>query len=80
MGRVVMLSDEVYERLRRMKSPGKSFSAVISRLLKYKPRLTEIAGGRMVTVKDWEHVEEAFRERDKLDDARRRYLLGLIDK
>lgn len=48
-----MVSDDVYERLKRIKRPGESFSDVIRRLLKYKPRLIEIAGSKTVTVKDW---------------------------
>ncbi len=75
-----MVSDEVYERLKRMKKPGESFSDVINRLLSYKPKLSEIAGSGTISLRDWEKVKEIFRERDKLDEIRRKYLLGLIEK
>jgi len=80
LGKVIMVSDEVYERLKRMKKPGESFSDVINRLLSYKPKLSEIAGSGTISLRDWEKVKEIFRERDKLDEIRRKYLLGLIEK
>jgi len=78
MGKVIMVSDEIYEKLKRMKRPGESFSDVIGRLLSYKPRLSEIAGSGTISSSDWERVKEVFRKRDELDEIRRRYLLGLI--
>lgn len=75
-----MLSDEVYEQLRRMKRPWESFSDLINRLLKNRVKLTEIAGSKTITIEDWKSMEKIFRNRDKLDDIRRSYLLGLINK
>ncbi|MEM3545986.1 MAG: antitoxin VapB family protein [Candidatus Bathyarchaeia archaeon] len=60
MGKVVILSDDVYEQLSRMKRPGESLSDVIRRLLKYRLKLTEVAGSKTITVKDWERVKEAL--------------------
>jgi predicted CopG family antitoxin len=80
LGKVIMVSDELYEQLRRMKRPGESFSKVINRLLKHKVKLTEVAGSKTITSREWEEVEEAFKNRDKLDDARREYLLRLIGR
>lgn len=80
MGKVVMLSDEVYEQLRRMKRPGESFSDLINCLLKNRVKLTEIAGSKTITIEDWKSMKKIFRNRDKLDDIRRSYLLGLINK
>ena len=73
-----MLSDDVYKRLKMMKGPGESFSDVIERLLKYKPKLTEIAGSKTITIKDWRKVKESLKVREKLDEERRKYLLGLL--
>jgi predicted CopG family antitoxin len=70
----------LYEQLRRMKRPGESFSALINRLLKYKVKLTEVAGSKTITSKEWKEVEEAFKNQVKLDDARRKYLLSLISR
>ena len=78
LGKVIMVSDEIYEKLKRMKRPGESFPDVIGRLLSYKPRLSEIAGSGTISSSDWERVKEVFRKRDELDEIRRRYLLGLI--
>ena len=78
LGKVIMVSDEIYEKLKRMKRPGESFSDVIGRLLSYKPKLSEIAGSGTISSSDWERVKEVFRKRDELDEIRRRYLLGLI--
>ncbi|MCD6465007.1 antitoxin VapB family protein [Candidatus Bathyarchaeota archaeon] len=78
MGKVIMLSDDVYKRLKMMKGPGESFSDVIERLLKYKPKLTEIAGSKTITIKDWRKVKESLKVREKLDEERRKYLLGLL--
>jgi len=80
LGKVIMVSDEVYERLRKLKRPGESFSDVINRLLGRKPRLTDIAGSRTISAKDWNRIKEVFRIRDELDEIRRRYLLELIEK
>ncbi len=80
MGRVIMVTDEVYEALKRMKRGGESFSDVIKRLLKFKPRLTEIAGSKTISRKDWERVEKELSYQRELDEARRRYLLRLIEK
>lgn len=80
MGKVIMVSDEVYEKLKRMKKPGESFSDVIKRLLKDKPKLTDIAGSKTITKRDWQKIKEIFKDRDKLDELRRNYLLRLVER
>ena len=75
-----MVSEEVYERLKRMKRPGESFSDVINRLLRYKPRLMEIAGSKTISIKEWEEVKKALKDREKLDKVRIKYLLELMSK
>ena len=75
-----MVTDEVYEALKRMKWKGESFSDVIKRLLKFKPRLMEIAGSKTISRKDWERVKKELSYQKELDEVRRRYLLGLIGK
>jgi len=75
-----MVSEEVYERLKRMKRPGESFSDVINRLLRYKPRLMEIAGSKTISIKEWEEVKKALKDREKLDEVRIKYLLELMSK
>ena len=75
-----MVSEEVYERLKRMKRPGESFSDVINRLLRYKPRLMEIAGSKTISIKEWEEVKKVLKDREKLDEVRIKYLLELMSK
>ena len=75
-----MVSEEVYERLKRIKRPGESFSDVINRLLRYRPRLMEIAGSKTISVKEWEEVKRALKDREKLDEIRIKYLLELMSK
>ena len=75
-----MVSEEVYERLKRMKRPGESFSDVINRLLRYRPRLMEIAGSKTISVKEWEEVKRALKDREKLDEIKIKYLLELTSK
>ena len=62
MARTIMVSDEVYEELRRAKLPGESFSEVIRRLLGSRPRIFELAGKRTITKEEWEKVLTAFSE------------------
>jgi len=38
--------------------------------------LSDIAGSRTVSRKEWERVDEAFRRQRELDEERRRRLLG----
>ena len=75
-----MLSEEVYERLKRIKRPGESFSDVINRLLRYRPRLMEIAGSKTISIKEWEEVKRALKDREKLDEIKIKYLLELTSK
>ena len=75
-----MVSERVYEELKRMKEKGESFSDVIERLLKRRPRLADVAGSGTISIKEWERVKEAFKSQEALDELRRKYLLGLIGK
>ncbi|MBS7618149.1 antitoxin VapB family protein [Candidatus Bathyarchaeota archaeon] len=79
-GKVIMLSDDVYEQLNRMKGLRESFSDVIRRLLKYRPKLTEVAESKTITVEDWEMVKEAFKVQKKMDEERKRDLLRSVCK
>ena len=80
MGKVIMVSDDVYEKLNRIKNPGESFSNVIKRLLDYKPKLMSVAGAKTITVKEWELVKKIFEKQEELDDIKRKYLLELMKK
>ncbi|HDI74059.1 MAG TPA: antitoxin [Candidatus Korarchaeota archaeon] len=80
MARTIMVSDDVYEALKREKRPGESFSEVIRRLLdKNKPRISDLAGRRTITKEEWLEVERAFRAQRELSDRRRNLLLQVED-
>jgi len=49
MARTIMVSDEVYEMLKKLKRPGESFSDVIKKLISRKGGLLEIAGSKTIT-------------------------------
>ena len=75
-----MVSDDVYERLNRIKRPDESFSNVIRRLLDYKSKLMSVAGARTITVKELELVRKIFEKQEELDELKRIYLLELMEK
>ena len=76
MTKTIAVSDDVYELLSKSKLPNESFSDVIRRALKRGMRLSDIAGSRTATREDWERVSKAFRVQMKLDEERRRQLMG----
>jgi len=81
MGRVIKVSDEVYERLKVLKKPGESFSDVILRLLNYnKPRLIGLIGRRTITSKEWDRIRMELKIREELDEIRKSYLLRLMER
>jgi len=80
MAKSIMVSDDVYEALKKAKLPGESFSDVIRRLLRERPRISELAGKRTVTKEEWKEVERAFFKQRKLDEVRRDILLGMVGK
>lgn len=79
MAKTIMISDEVYEELKKLKGPGESFSDVIKKLLSLRRgRLLEIAGSKTVTeegakllekvrklmlIADLERIRELIREK-----------------
>ena len=76
MARTIAVSDEVYELLVKAKLSHESFSDVIRRSLKRGMRLSDIAGSRTVNKEDWERVVETFKLQRKMDEERRRQMLG----
>jgi len=76
MAKTIAVSNEVYDLLAKSKLPHESFSDVIRRSLRRGMRLSDIAGSRTVSGEEWERVDEAFRRQRKLDEDRRRGLLG----
>ncbi len=79
MPKTIMVSDDVYEALKREKKPKESFSDVIRRLLQERrPEISELAGKKTVTREEWLEVERAFRAQRELNE-RRDLLLGVRD-
>ena len=75
MARTIMVSDEVYEMLKKMKLPGESFSDVIKRLLKRRGSLLDIAGSGTVTEEGWRMLLEYKKEMAKADAERFKEIL-----
>ncbi len=78
MGKVIMVSDEIYEELKRLKRPGESFSDVIRRLLSRKSKLSDIAGRKTISKKDWDMLRKIFSSRNEMDRIRREVLLKIL--
>ncbi len=75
-----MVSDDVYEALRKEKRPGESFSEVIRRLLiRNRPKISDLAGKRTVTKEEWIEVERVFQVQRELSKKRRNRLLRVED-
>lgn len=77
MARTIMVSDEVYESLKRLKGPKESFSDVIMKLLaSRKGGLLELAGSGTVT-EEGAKLLEAYRKASlKAEIERLKGLLG----
>jgi len=59
VARTIMVSDDVYEALKRLKRPGESFSEVIRRLLRSRRgSLLDLAGSQTITEEGLRALEE----------------------
>jgi len=70
VARTIMVSDEVYEMLKKLKRPGESFSDVIKKLISRRGSLLEIAGSKTIT-------EEGLRA---LKEYKKKVLLADIER
>jgi len=61
LARMISISDEVYELLKRSKLPGETFSKVIKRILN-KRKLADIAESKTLSTADWTVAEEHLGE------------------
>jgi len=78
MARTTMVSDEVYEMLKKMKLPGESFSDVIKRLLKRKGNLLDIAGSGTITDEGWRMLIEYKKEMARADFEKFKRILKAV--
>jgi len=78
MARTTMVSDEVYEMLKKMKLPGESFSDVIKRLLKRKGNLLDIAGSGTITDEGWRMLIEYKKEMTRADFEKFKRILKAV--
>ena len=79
MGKVIMVSDEVYEKLKSLKRPKESFSEVINRLIGKRLKLMDIAGSKTISIKDWKKVEKVFRKRDLIEALKTKEMLEKLE-
>ena len=76
VAKTIAVSNDVYDLLVKSKLPNESFSDVIRRSLRKGMRLSDIAGSRTVNKEDWKKAENAFKRQKKIDEERKRRLLG----
>ncbi len=62
MAKTIAVSDETYELLKNSKGEHESFSEVITRNLKKRPRLMDIAGSGVISKRDWEKAEKLIKK------------------
>ena len=74
MAKTIAVSDDVYEFLSKIKLSGESFSDVI-RSLRRGAKLSDIAGSKTVTKKEWRKVVRGFEKQRALDEKRRKRLV-----
>jgi predicted CopG family antitoxin len=73
MAKTIAVSDEVYKKLKKARMPGESFSSAIKRSLEARPKLSEIAGTPLLSLKDWTETQKelAKTERKTLEKMER---------
>jgi len=76
VARTIAVSDDVYDLLVKSKLPHESFSDVIRRSLRKGMKLSDIAGSRTINKEDWKKIAKAFKPQKRIDEERRRRLLG----
>ena len=69
--KTIVVSDEVYDILKKFKLPGESFSDTIKRLLKRGNKLTDIIGTRTITKEDWAFVQRRYNQLSALTSQKR---------
>jgi predicted CopG family antitoxin len=68
MTKTITVSDDVYELLVKAKLPNESFSGVIRRSIKKGMKISDIAGSKTISEKEWKKVLKAFKPQRKTDD------------
>ncbi|MEX2701680.1 MAG: antitoxin VapB family protein [Candidatus Baldrarchaeota archaeon] len=82
MVKTISISDEVYEKLKKMKLEGESFSDVINRLIERRTKISDIAEMNILTEEEAKKIEELLKklreERIKIEKERKERLLELM--
>jgi len=82
MVKTISISDEVYEKLKKMKLEGESFSDVINRLIERRTKMSDIAEMNILTEEEAKKIEgllkELREERIKMEKERKESLLELM--
>jgi len=80
--KTISISDEVYEKLKKMKLEGESFSDVINRLIERRTKISDIAEMNILTEEEAKKIEELLKklreERIKIEKERKERLLELM--
>ena len=65
MAKTIAVSDEVYKKLKKAKMSGESFSSAIKRSLESRPKLSSIAGTRILSTEDWAEARRALAKSER---------------
>lgn len=78
MAKNIVISEELYELLSKLKREGESLNDVIMRSVKYSTSIQDIAGTKIIPKKDWEKLKAIFQEKERKDMERKTALLGEV--
>ena len=79
MVKTISISDEVYEKLKKMKLEGESFSDVINRLIERRTKISDIAEMNILTEEEAKKIEELLKKlREERIKMKKERLLELM--
>jgi len=79
MVKTISVSDEVYEKLKKMKLEGESFSDVINRLIERRTKISDIAEMNILTEEEAKKIEELLKKiREERIKMKKERLLELM--
>ncbi len=73
MAKNILVSDELYNILSKLKRPNESFTEVIIRSIKYSTSLMDIAGEEIIPTNKWEKIKQIFHKKEAKYLARKKF-------
>ncbi|MHA2170134.1 MAG: antitoxin VapB family protein [Candidatus Kariarchaeaceae archaeon] len=78
MAKNIAISDDIYNKLTKLKQENESFSDVIRRLISGISNISDLSGRMTFSRAEWKEVESAFNEKKVIDQKRKRELLDKV--